>query len=397
VLLHVGAPKTGTSFVQDMLFQHRSQLAAQGVLYPADRFDAQFLAALDLMELRWGGLEREAVGAWERLAAQVRDWDGAAIVSHEILAAASAEQVRRAVSSLGPGAELHVVMSVRDLVRQLPAEWQENVKHRRTLGYHDFLRRVTADEPAGSVPTWFWAVQDVPAVLARWGAGLPPDRVHVVTVPRPGAAGTTLWERFARVFGLDPSAYDLSVVERANPSLGVAEGALLRLVNQRVNGVVANEHYREFVRELLAHRTLARPEGAERIRLPHDVQEWAAERSERWATTLAERGYDVVGSLDDLLADPPLPVVGGDPDRVAPESLVEPALASISALVLRAGELREEVDGLAARLAEVEAERDHARREVGAWLRFKRSVVRRSGESPVLARGLTAYRRLRRR
>ncbi len=38
------------------------------MLYPADRFDAHFLAALDLMQLPWGGLENEAVGAWDALA-----------------------------------------------------------------------------------------------------------------------------------------------------------------------------------------------------------------------------------------------------------------------------------------------------------------------------------------
>ena len=67
VLVHVGAPKTGTSFVQDLLFSNRGALAEQGILYPADRFDAHFLAALDLMELHWGGLEKQAVGAWDRL------------------------------------------------------------------------------------------------------------------------------------------------------------------------------------------------------------------------------------------------------------------------------------------------------------------------------------------
>ena len=62
VLVHVGAPKTGTSFVQDLLFRSREQLAELGMLYPADRFDAHFLAALDLMELPWGGLEHQAFG-----------------------------------------------------------------------------------------------------------------------------------------------------------------------------------------------------------------------------------------------------------------------------------------------------------------------------------------------
>ena len=98
VILHVGTPKTGTSYLQDVLFKNKRLLGEHGILYPADRFDAHFLAALDLMRLPWGGLEREAVGAWDRLAAEVRDWGGdTAIISHEILAGASRSQV-------GPGA-----------------------------------------------------------------------------------------------------------------------------------------------------------------------------------------------------------------------------------------------------------------------------------------------------
>ena len=89
VLLHVGTPKTGTSYLQDVLFRNRRTLASAGILYPGDRFDAHFLAALDLMRLPWGGLETQAVGAWDKLATKVRKHDGTAIDSHEILATAS--------------------------------------------------------------------------------------------------------------------------------------------------------------------------------------------------------------------------------------------------------------------------------------------------------------------
>ena len=101
VLLHVGAPKTGTSFVQDILFTHREALREQGILYPAEREDAHFLAALDLMDLPWGGLEKQAPGAWDRLADEVRAWPGTSIISHEILGRASRISVARALDSLG--------------------------------------------------------------------------------------------------------------------------------------------------------------------------------------------------------------------------------------------------------------------------------------------------------
>ncbi len=73
VLLHVGTPKTGTSYLQDVLFRNREVLAAAGITYPASRPDSHFLAALDLMQLPWGGLQSEAIGAWDDLAGQVRD------------------------------------------------------------------------------------------------------------------------------------------------------------------------------------------------------------------------------------------------------------------------------------------------------------------------------------
>ena len=150
--------------------RNRAALRERGILYPADRHDAHFLAALDLMELPWGGLEREAVGAWDRLAAEVRAWPETAIISHEIFGTASRVQVARAMESLGgPDTEIHIVFSARDLVRQIPAEWQENVKHRRTKTYGRFLENLRDPDRSAEVAQWFWGVQEIPDVLDRWG------------------------------------------------------------------------------------------------------------------------------------------------------------------------------------------------------------------------------------
>ena len=404
VVLHVGAPKTGTSFVQDRMFRSREQLARMGTLYPADRFDAHFLAALDLMELPWGGLEREAVGRWDRLAAEVRGWSGDVVISHEILATASREQVARALSSLAGGSggadrEVHVVMSVRDLVRQVPAEWQENVKHRRVLRYRDFLDQITDPSRSTAVASWFWGVQEVPAILDRWAATLPPERVHVITVPKPGAPETLLWQRFAAAFGLDPDALD-ATSDRSNTSLGVAETALVRRLNERVNGgVLANEHYREFVRELLAHRTLSRHAGSPRLQLPADVRAWAVALNEQWLEELADRGYDVIGALDDLRPDPAGDPAGDpaylDPDDPPLDQLSDVAVSSLVALLQEAASLRDEITHLHGELARTRGELDWAYRQAGLGLRFRRAVVTRAvGNRPGRA-ALQVYRRAR--
>jgi len=394
VLLHVGTPKTGTSFVQDVLWLNRERLAAQGVLYPADRFDEHFLAALDLMELQWGGLEQQAVGAWDRLAARVRAWQGTVIVSHEILATAGREQVRRALASFGDPAdtEIHVVLSARDLARQIPAEWQENVKHRRIVSYRGFLDKITDPRRAGELASWFWGVQEVPDILDRWGAGLPPERVHLVTVPKPGADRGLLWQRFASVLGLDAVALAPETT-RTNPSLGVPETALVRRINERVNrGVLVGEDYRQLVRELLVHRTLSQRTGSPRLGLPDDVRAWAAELSESWLAEIVTRGYDVVGSLDELRPDSAGAAVFVDPDQPDEHDVADAATEATVTLLQEVVRLRESERLLQRDLASAYAELDRGR---GLWFRVKRRLVREADDNRLAAAGLAVYRRMR--
>ena len=391
VIVHIGAPKTGTSFVQDLLFQTRERLGEHGICYPADRFDSHFLAALDLMQLTWGGLEREAVGAWDRLAAEVRAWPGTAIVSHEILATASRAHVARALESLTSGdTEIHVVLSARDLVRQIPAEWQENVKHRRTVTYADFLAHLQDPSRQQGVASWFWGVQEVPDILDRWGSTLPRERVHLVTVPPAGAPHDLLWQRFSRVLGLDPAEFVLDD-SRTNPSLGVAEVAVVRRLNEQVAEIVPNHHYRAIVREALVHQNLSTDRRSARLSVPPDVWAWAAQLSRQWVAELALRGYDVVGDLDDLLPAEPLPWV--DPDHPGVEEFGETALRALTALTVEAARLRDrevelmdDVDDLVDKL-----DRAHSTPVYKA----KERLVARAGSSRVAAAGLSAYRRLR--
>lgn len=394
-MLHVGTPKTGTSYVQDVLFRNRTLLRRHGIHYPADRFDAQFLAALDLMQLPWGGLEAEAVGSWERLVGEVERCEGTAIVSHEILARASRAQVAQALSDLGldrpDGPEIHLVVSARDLVRQVPAEWQENVKHRATLSYARFLSQLREPERTGRIASWFWAVQDLPSILERWGADLPPERVHVVTVPPPASDPGLLWSRFSRVFGLDGIDLDLTS-EVSNPSLGVPEIALVRRLNLLANKEVAPADYRPLVRELLAHRTLSRRRDSARLALPPDQHDWFADLSRRWIETLRERGYTVVGDLDDLRGGPAVTAYA-DPDQPREELVAEAAVDAIRALLLENSRLRGVEARLADELADTRRERDDARR--GSAHRFREKAVDTLDRSASGQRALDVYRRVR--
>ena len=391
VILHVGAPKTGTSFVQDLLYTERRTLRSRGTLYAAERFDAHFLAALDLMQLPWGGLERQAVGAWDRLAAEVRDWDGTAIISHEILAKASRLQVARALESVTtPGTEVHVVLSARDLVRQIPAEWQENVKHRRTLRYTDFLAQLQDPTRSGEIAPWFWGVQEVPDVLDRWGSTLPPERVHLVTVPPAGASHDLLWHRFASVIDLDPSEFTLDD-GRTNASLGVAEAAVVRRLNIEIEDVVHNHNYRPLVRESLVHQNLSRERRSARLSVPAEVWTWADELSRAWVAEVESRGYDVVGDLDDLLPRPAEPFV--DPDEPDVEEFSEAAVRALTAMTVEAARLRDHEDTLNREIGRLNDELKRA--YLTPWYRVRRALVVQADTNRYLAGALGGYRRLR--
>ena len=115
------------------------------------------------------------------------------IVSYELLAGATADQAAAAIADLGD-AEVHVVFTARDFGRSLASAWQERLKFAVPTPLEDFKPRQEEDGPRAE---WGWRTMDPTGVLARWGAGLPAERVHLVTVPGPGAPPDTLWRRFA--------------------------------------------------------------------------------------------------------------------------------------------------------------------------------------------------------
>ena len=173
VYLHIGAPKTGTTYLQDRLMLNQSSLADHGVTIPTkSRFvDADlfhFRAALDLLEQDWGGAPGHAQGAWDTMVKRVRRASGTVIISHEILAPAKPDKIARVMNDLA-GSEIHVVYSARDLGRQLPAAWQESIKQGRKWTFNRFLTKVERGR------TWFRSAMDLPAVLGSWGAKLPPS------------------------------------------------------------------------------------------------------------------------------------------------------------------------------------------------------------------------------
>ena len=324
-----------------------------------------------------------ARGIWDRLVAEALAWDGAVLISHELFAGATAEQARRAVATLAGRADVHVVVTARDHVRQISAEWQEHVKHRSRRNLREFVRAVRDDRARTS---WFWQVQDYAAVLERWGAGPAARAVHVVTVPPAGADPTILWDRFARLLGVDPAAFDTEL-ERSNSSLGVEQSELLRRVNLELGDrLPLPGPYPLVVKNVLAHRMLEARTGT-RLTLGADDREFAADATRGIADRLAAIGADVVGDLADLV-----PATGvGDPtpaDAYAIPSdatLLAESVAAIADLLVVLNERR----------AAVQRAEDLTTTAEEKPLRF--ALVRASERRPLLRKLRGAYRAARAR
>ena len=151
VYLHIGAPKTGTTYLQEVLFRNRARLAEHGVLYPGDSTAAHYAAVLDLRELSFARLRRPRRRGGVGGGREPRPATGAArrsMISHELLAAAKAESIERALASLGEH-EVHVVLTARDLGRQVPAVWQEMVKNQQTIDFETYLDAADHPRPQG--------------------------------------------------------------------------------------------------------------------------------------------------------------------------------------------------------------------------------------------------------
>jgi hypothetical protein len=313
-----------------MLWHNRSDAAAQGLLYPGYVHSGHFHAAVDLQRDRYRDwVAPLADQGWDRLVDHVRQWPGTSVISSELLATADAEQVARALASLS-FAEVHIICTARDLDRQIPSVWQENIRNRHTETYARFLGAIRRSDP-DPIGDLFWSYQDLPTVLDNWGRTLPPERVHVVTVPgRNTTVAGTLWQRFTSLIDVNPDRFTRQT-QHDNQSLDAAQTELLRRVNLAMDESVGWSQYDAVVKEYLAAKVLPARGSRARITLPLSELAWVRRRAEEFVERIAAAGYHVVGDLAELTPDI---VVRPDPEPTDGD-LLTAAVGALADLVGR--------------------------------------------------------------
>jgi hypothetical protein len=330
VYLHIGTPKSGTTYLQSRLDVNRKRAAKQGLMWPGPRWGVQVEA---VRELR--GLETDAslapTGPWMSLVDAVHAWQGPkALISMEWMAGCSSSQIAAAVESLAP-ARVEIICTSRDLLRMFVAQWQEMTKNCRPWSWQQFVEEMVGDTP-GLASQRFWTQQDVPVILSRWAEQVPWDRFHLVTVPQPGAGSEVLWERFCSVLGLDGSTFEQP--PRTNESIGVVSASLMHRVNLvALERKVDRVDYQRVLHRRVADEVLAplrEREGP--IAVSSDVDAWIRKRAVEHVNDLRALDLHVVGDLDDLL--PGEPLEGREPSDVSDTELLDTAVEALVSFAL---------------------------------------------------------------
>lgn len=317
VFVHIGLPKTATSYLQTILWSSRDQLRAEGLLVPgSERRDHLWASRV----IREGDAirkrpEREQT-SWARLCAELADFDGDGLISHEFFAAASSEQAAAMVADLAP-AQVELLVTAREPLGLFTASWQESLKNKSTTPMADYSRAVSSSPNS----IWNWRTLDLRLVLERWSEAVPHDRIHVLPLDRT-APREEIWHRFGGLLGITTDAYDLSR-SFPNESMGVVEAEVLRRVNVHLDSFSKAFDRGVYIRTFLADERLVPRRGEPFWPYPDQVDD-CRERASAAIDYLADHGVDVVGDVENLRVPDELP------ERRTPDSVTEAEVAAVA-------------------------------------------------------------------
>ncbi|MGW3136692.1 hypothetical protein, partial [Streptomyces sp. NPDC001139] len=322
-LLHIGPHKTGTTSIQGALFAAKDRLPAHGVEFPAHTRHPMEAALAACARPAMIGDIVPTDRHWTTLVQQVEATGRrTSVVSSEFFADAEDEAtVARIVRQLG-GDRVHVLVTLRPLVRIMPSQWQQYVQNGLRMGYEDWLRHMLRKAPYEQPTPSFWRRHGHDRLVGRWAAVVGPERVTVVVVDDRDRDG--LMRTFETLLGL-PENLLRPVPDTVNRSLTLAETEMLRNLNKEFRGNgLPDELYSRLVRNgaVMHMKNACSP-------TPRDVRistpAWAAEAAAARATEMAERiartGVRVLGDPALLSAVPASPDRAAAPDeaRIAPE------------------------------------------------------------------------------
>ena len=296
-ILHIGAPKCGSTALQSAFYLNRDALKRAGVEYIGS-------------QAHWTSAAKSIVGVPDRVSGAVpplTEWTSlltwtararhegrTALISSEWFASADAAHVERIVRDLGRDS-LRVVLAIRPLTSTLPSAWQQGLKLGGTLGLTAWLETILT-QPESPRAQRVWLKHGYDAIATRWAEAVGKDRVTILIVDeqRP----ERIFGDFSRIANLPENVLS-TAPKRTNPSLSAFEADVLAELNQMffTRGGTLKEYRSGVLRTFDGYVNSIRQGGIEKSRIPTQLLPAVLARNSEIARNIESLGCTVVGDL----------------------------------------------------------------------------------------------------
>ena len=323
VLLHIGPHKTGTTSVQSAFHIARRELSRRGIHYAGPDRHPVIAAQAAIEQPGRQGQRKHPIARWEALLAEIaRNRAELVVLSSEWFADAGPDAIQRIIGELGAD-RVHVVVTLRPVVRVLPSQWQQYLAAGSTVGYTSWLESVFGPPAAVVTPT-FWHRHRHDLLVKRWMSVVGAARITVVVVD--DVDRRAVLRAFEMLTGLREGVL-VAEPDRANRSFTAPEADLLREMNARLAAEIDDPNLRLNLGLYGAAAALRlREPGARepRIETPAWALERAVEVGNEIVAGLQGSGVLVIGNLGSLIGAPEPEVgatdaVAGSPRAAAPD------------------------------------------------------------------------------
>ncbi len=227
-VIHIGAPKCGSTALQSAFHQNREGMKAHGVGYVG-------------AEAHWIRAAKAAIGAADRVSGRVppeSEWralvgwteritHGTALISSEWFASAKEDRIERIARDLDRE-RLHAVLVIRPLTATLPSAWQQQLKLGGVLSLDAWLNMIL-NQPDDPRTKRLWQKHRYDEIARRWAKVLGPERLSVIVANDSDPA--YIFEAFGELLNL-PTGTLAVPPKRTNPSLSAFEADTLAELNK---------------------------------------------------------------------------------------------------------------------------------------------------------------------
>jgi len=271
VVLHVGLPKTGTTYLQEGFVRHREALLGCGVSYPT--FGQEHLAGHHNLALHLRGMpvvnadygDLSAEDALRR--ALNEDAHANVLLSSEGFSALGAGGVTTLLRAI-EGCEPRVVVYLRRRSQLIISSWQEAVKHGSPLGLLEYVASRILESGARMLR--------FEQVLTNIAQAFGREAMRVIVYDHLLEDGVDIMDHFtSTILGLDNFAASRDRATKSNQSVGAAQLEVVRAVNQLllVRGGSPSIEQTSSLQRLLMHD----PAACDLVRRVEEVRERRSE------------------------------------------------------------------------------------------------------------------------